>query len=169
MDDGQVRITKRILVVDDEADILETLEELLDEYDVDTADSFEDAVGLLKTKAYDAAVLDIMGVRGYDLLEITHRLNIPTLMLTAHALTPDNLRTSIEKGADAYVPKDQIFDIALFVADVLAARKQGKQANASWYSFVNPLFDKLFGEGWRKTDQEFWDEFEAKQTENGNR
>ncbi|MFN2356441.1 MAG: response regulator [Desulfotignum sp.] len=165
MDDRRILEDKHILVVDDEPDILETLEELLYMCSVDTAGSFEAAVGLLKTNTYDAAIFDIMGVKGYQLLEITRRLNIPTLMLTAHALTPENLKTAIEKGADAYVPKDKLVDITMFAADVLTARQQGKQANANWFSVVRPVFDKLFGTGWRKSDQDFWDAFDARQAD----
>lgn len=153
---------KTVLVVDDEPDILETLEELLYMCSVDTAATFEQAIELLKNNTYDVAVLDIMGVKGYDLLSVTHKLNIPSLMLTAHALTPDNLKQSIELGADAYVPKDKLADIAVYVADVLAARKQGKKSPVNWFSLLKPVFDRLFGEGWKKTDDDFWDTFEKK-------
>lgn len=151
---------KRILLVDDEPDVLETLEELLSYSKTDSASTFESAVNCLKNNSYDAAILDIMGVRGHTLLKITHQLQIPSIMLTAHALTPDNLKRSIEQGADAYVPKDKLVDIALFVADVLSARQAGKNAQVAWFSMLNPLFDKLFGQGWRKSDQAFWDKFE---------
>jgi DNA-binding response OmpR family regulator len=150
MDDRRILENKRILVVDDELDILETMEELLHMCRVDTAGSFSTAVEYLETHTYDAAVLDIMGVRGYELLEITRRMNLPTLMLTAHALTPENLVTALEKGADAYIPKEKLVDISVFLADVLMARKQGRQANARWFSFVQPVFDRLFGPEWQK-------------------
>ncbi len=163
MDNQNVLDNKKILVVDDEPDILETLEELLYMCSVDTAPNFETAVDLLKNNTYDAAVLDIMGVKGYDLLKITHRLEIPSLMLTAHALTPDNLKQSIDQGADAYVPKDKLVDISLYIADVLIARKEGKKNHATWFSLLKPMFDKLFGEDWRKKDRDFWDEFDEQQ------
>jgi len=153
---------KRVLVVDDEPDILETLEELLFTCSIDTASSFEQAIELLKNNTYDVAVLDIMGVKGYKILKATNKLNIPSLMLTAHALTPDNLKQSIEKGADAYVPKDKLVDISMYVADVLTAKKQGKTGQTAWFSSLLPVFDKLFGKGWRKTDKDFWDDFDKK-------
>ena len=162
MDHQQILKDKRILLVDDEPDILETLEELLYYCKTHSASTFESAVICLKNNTYDAAILDIMGVQGYSLLKITHKLDIPSIMLTAHALTPDNLKLSIEQGADAYVPKDKLVDISLFVADVLAAR-QGKKADFTWFSMLTPIFDKLFGKGWRKSDQAFWDEFDEKQ------
>lgn len=163
MDNESILENKKVLVVDDEADILETLEELLYMCDVDTAATFEEAVSHLKNNTYDAAVLDIMGVRGYDLLKITNKIDIPVLMLTAHALTPDNLKDSIELGADAYIPKDRLADISMYVADILHARKEGKKAHVTWFSLLKPIFDKLFGEGWRKKDREFWDEFDTRQ------
>lgn len=163
MDSQKILKNKKILVVDDEPDILETLEELLFMCTVNTASSFKEAAGLLKKNTYDAAVLDIMGVDGYQLLKITHKIDLPALMLTAHALTPDNLKNAIEMGADAYIPKDKLTDIALYVADILYARKEGKKAHATWFSLLKPSFDKLFGEGWRKKDRDFWDEFDHNQ------
>ncbi len=160
---------KKILVVDDEPDILETLEELLYTCSVDAASSFEQAIDLLKKNTYDAAVLDIMGVKGYEILKVTNKFGIPSLMLTAHALTADNLKQSIEKGADAYVPKDKLVDISIYVADVLTAREQGKTSHTKWFSSLLPVFDKLFGDGWRETDKNFWDEFDKNQMEKSTR
>jgi DNA-binding response OmpR family regulator len=156
---------RRVLLVDDEPDVLETLEELLDMCDTCTATSFDQAVAALKANDYDAAILDIMGVQGHSLLKITRKKDIPTLMLTAHALTPDNLRASVEQGADAYVPKDKMVDIALFLSDVLTARQQGKKAYAPWYAMLTPLFDKVFGQNWKDKDKDFWKEFEGRDTD----
>jgi len=142
---------KKVLVVDDEPDILETLEELLYTCSVDAASNFEEAIEFLKNNTYDIAVLDIMGVQGYEILKATNKLNIPALMLTAHALTPDNLKQSIEKGADAYVPKDKLADISMYVADVLTAREQGKTHHTQWFSSLLPVFDRHFnGTGTRQ-------------------
>ena len=166
MVENQTLKEKRILVVDDEPDILESLEELLeDEFIVDAASSFEEAVSFLKNNTYNVAVLDIMGVRGYDLLEATSALGVPTLMLTAHALSPDNLKKSIELGADAYIPKDKMVDISLYVEDVLISRKDKKKTNFKWYARLRPLFNDFFGEGWRDPEKEFWDDFDKKYAE----
>jgi DNA-binding response OmpR family regulator len=141
---------KQVLVVDDEPDILETIKELLHMCRVDTAKTYDAAATRLAATTYDAAVLDIMGVDGFRLLDITRRLNLPTLMLTAHALTPENLKTALEKGADAYIPKEKMVDIGVFLADVLTARAQGRQAHTGWLTFVRPVFDRLFGSDWLK-------------------
>jgi DNA-binding NtrC family response regulator len=162
MDNTKTPLSKKILIVDDEIDILETLEELLDTFNVETVSSFEDAVTCLKNNTYDIAILDIMGVRGYDLLEATKRLGIPTLMLTAHALSPANLKKSIKLGADAYIPKDKLVDITLYIEDVLAAEQNKIKAGSDWFSKLTPFFNKLFGQEWQDSEKEFWDEFDKK-------
>jgi len=52
---------KKILIVDDEPDILDTLEDLLSSCQVVKATSFEAAKEQLETRSFDMAVLDIMG------------------------------------------------------------------------------------------------------------
>ncbi|MGD8722167.1 MAG: response regulator, partial [Desulfobacterales bacterium] len=68
---------KRLLIVDDEPDILETLIELLDMCVVDTAPSYETAMKFIEKNTYDAAIFDIMGVRGLDLLKAAVTRDIP--------------------------------------------------------------------------------------------
>lgn len=151
---------KRIIIVDDEADIIETLQELLDMCVVDTAPNFDTAQKFLNKNSYDVAILDIMGVRGYDLLALANEKKIPALMLTAHALSPDNLVQSIKGGAQSYVPKDKISDIAIYVADILRAREKGIEKQGNWFARLRPYFDKKFGVDWRKKDKDFWKEFD---------
>jgi CheY-like chemotaxis protein len=151
---------KRVLIVDDEADILETLRELLDMCLIDTAPNFDTAEKFLNKNTYDVAVLDIMGVRGYDLLKLATEKGIPALMLTAHALSPENLVKSIKGGAQSYVPKDKISDIPTFLADILKNREKGIERQGTWFSRLKPFFDKKFGSGWRKQHKDFWKEFD---------
>jgi DNA-binding NtrC family response regulator len=155
---------KRVLVVDDEPDILETLEELLDMCLIDKAPNFETAKKFLDKQSYDVAVLDIMGVRGYDLLELANQKGIPALMLTAHALSADNLVRSIKGGAQSYVPKDKISDIATYLADILKAREKGVEKSGIWFSRLKPFFDKKFGKEWKEEHKEFWEEFDRTYT-----
>ena len=99
---------KRILAVDDEPDVLDTLEDLLDDYPgliFDRATDYETGYHLLRSWTYDAVILDIMGVRGFDLLNAAVHLGFPTVMLTAHAFSAETLQQSIEMGARAYIPK----------------------------------------------------------------
>ncbi|MGD8387678.1 MAG: response regulator [Desulfobacteraceae bacterium] len=154
---------KRVLIVDDEPDILETLEELLDMCLIDTAPNFESARKFLEKNDYDVAILDIMGVQGYDLLKIATQKGIPCLMLTAHALSPDNLVKSLKEGAQSYVPKDKITEIATYANEVLEAAERGKEErDIRWYQRLKPFFDRKFGKGWRQKDADFWKDFDSK-------
>ena len=148
---------KRVLIVDDEPDVLELLTELLDMCKVDSASSFEEAKELLENNYYNIAVLDIMGVQGYELLEIANKREIPALMLTAHAISEEHLKKSIQKGASFYAPKDEINKIATFVADVLEAREKKKNVWAKWYERMSGFCDRRFGPDWKDQDPEFWD------------
>ena len=112
---------KKFLIVDDEPDVLETLCELLDMCAVDYARNFQTAERQLRENSYGAAVFDIMGVRGYDLLQLARDRELPALMLTAHALSPDHLVKSLKAGAFAYIPKGEMVDIPFWSHDSLIA------------------------------------------------
>ena len=161
----------KVLVVDDEPDILEVLEELLDMCHVTTASTFEQAKDLLERHPFDIAILDIMGVDGYGLLEITNKKNIPAVMLTAHAFSADNLVKTIKEGAYAYVPKEEISRIADFLADALQARKKGENPWQVWEEKLpSSYFEKRWGAAWKNSDREFWDKFrQSIKTRNGNK
>jgi DNA-binding NtrC family response regulator len=159
MDTDKILRGKKVLIVDDEQDILDLLVQLLSACMVDAASSFEEAKRLLETESYDIAVLDIMGVRGFELLEIANERGIPALMLTAHALSEESLRKSAEDGASYYVPKDEIGKIDVFVADVIEAREKKKNPWVRWYERLGGFFDKKFsGPNWREQQREFWEE-----------
>ncbi|MCD6298108.1 MAG: universal stress protein, partial [Deltaproteobacteria bacterium] len=110
---------KRILIVDDEPDVLETLEELLSMCYITKASSAEKAKELLETQKYDMAILDIMGVDGYRLLELANQRKVIAVMLTAHALNPEHAVRSYKQGAASYIPKDKMTDISVFLNDIL--------------------------------------------------
>lgn len=154
MENLKVLKEKKILIVDDEPDILETLNELLDMCVIDVARYFEDAEELLKKNKYDAAIFDIMGVKGYRLLEIAKRQGVPALMLTAHALSPEDLIRSISGGAKAYIPKEKMGDIASYLADLLTDHREGKE-HASWFMKLKGFFNRKFGSEWMENRREF--------------
>ena len=159
MDPKKILKGKRILIVDDEEDILELLTELLDMCKIDRASTFEEAKELLENNFYHIAVLDIMGVRGYELLEIANKKNVPALMLTAHALSKENLKKSFTEGASYYVPKDEISKIDIFLSDIIEARDKKRNVWAKWYERLSGFCDRRFGPNWKDEDSEFWDSF----------
>jgi DNA-binding NtrC family response regulator len=153
---------KRVLIVDDESDILDILEELLEMCQVSRASTFEEAKKLMEFQKFDIAILDIMGVDGYGLLDIAHRKNITAVMLTAHAFTPGNLVRSIKEGADSYLPKEEISNIATFLNDVLEAKEKGKSPWGPWQERLpTSYFERRWGAAWQDTDKDFWEKFRA--------
>lgn len=153
---------KKILAVDDEPDVLMSLKELLPMCDVSEASSFDEAREMLESQNFDIAILDIMGVDGYGLLDIAKRKNIPAVMLTAHAFTPDNLVRSIKEGAVSYIPKEELTNIADFLADVLKAKAGGRDPWEKWQERLPPtFFEKRWGAAWQDEDKEFWETFRA--------
>jgi len=156
MDPKKILKGKRVLIVDDEEDILELLTELLEMCKIDRASTFKEAKELLENNFYHIAVLDIMGVRGYELLEIANKKDIPALMLTAHALSQENLKKSFKEGASYYVPKDEISKIDIFLADIIEARDEKKNVWAKWYERLSGFCDRRFGPNWKDEDPEFW-------------
>ena len=152
---------KRILVVDDEIDVLETLEELLPMCDVLKASTFDDASDLLDPGYCDIAILDIMGVAGFKLLEIANKRGVMAVMLTAHALTPDNIVRSYRGGAASYIPKDGMNDIQVFLNDILEAKEKGKSLWWRWLERLANVWEKKFGRDWQAHDKEFWKKFKS--------
>jgi DNA-binding NtrC family response regulator len=151
---------KRVLIVDDEPDILATLEDLLSMCDVVKASSFDEAMAHLDTRKFDLAVLDIMGVNGYELLAICNRKNITAIMLTSHALTPQNIVQSFKSGAASFIPKDRMADITVFLTDVLEAKQKGEHVWGRWAARLGEdYWEQKFGPGWKDKDNKFWREF----------
>jgi CheY-like chemotaxis protein len=152
---------KKVLVVDDELDVLETLEELLWMCDVVKVSSFDEAKKLLQTQYFDIAILDIMGVKGYKLLSIANERKVIAVMLTAHALSIDDTVRSFKGGAASYVPKEEMANIAVYLDDILDAKEKGKEFWRRWFERFEPYYDKKFGPGWKNKHKEFWEELES--------
>ena len=151
---------KSILAVDDEVDILETIEDILEESKVDMARDYESASEKISKQTYDLVILDIMGVNGLQLLEESVAKGFPTVMLTAHAVNPEALMASIRKGAISYLPKESLADLDDLLNDLLGAYEKGE---APWKLLFNKLgsyFDERFGSDWKNTEKDFWSGFD---------
>ena len=153
---------KTILAVDDEPDVLSVLkEEILGaapKCKFEEAVTYEEASKKLESQSYDIVILDIMGVRGFDLLDLAVRKNIRVAMLTAHALTPDALKRSFEMKARAYLPKEKLGEIVPFLEDVL-----NYEYLPGWKRLITKLegyFKNRWGEHWQKAEANFWKDYE---------
>lgn len=150
---------KRVLIVDDEPDVLETVAQLLTMCEVRKATTYEEAERLLETEKFDIAVLDIMGVGGYKLLELSKQRDVIAVMLTSHALSPAHIVKSFKAGAASYLPKDEMVNIADFLEEVLEAKEKGKHFWWRWLDRWGAFYEKKFGPDWQKEDKEFWEKF----------
>jgi two-component system, OmpR family, response regulator len=105
----QEKIAMRLLVVEDERDLLRALEIALQEegYAVDTASDGEDGLFKATSWDYDAIVLDLMlpKLDGWALLKRLRRVKTtPVLILTARDALPDRVK-GLDTGADDYLVK----------------------------------------------------------------
>lgn len=149
---------KKLLIVDDEIDVLDSLLEILDVCKLDTADTFDKAKKLIETQYYDLVILDIMGVNGFDLLKIANDYKIPALMVTAIALSEEALKKSAKEGAVYFVPKDHMADMDVYVADVFKALRGNQNPWDRWFGKLSGFFDRRFhGTSWREDEKEFWE------------
>jgi len=152
---------KCILAVDDEPDVLAILEDEIlgaaPKCKFEKATTYEDAVKKLKSQTYDVAILDIMGVRGFDLLELAVNRDFRVAMLTAHALSPEALKRSFEMKARAYLPKEKLGEVVPFLEDVLK-----HEYLPGWRRVLEKLkgfFDSKFESDWEKKTGLAWQEW----------
>lgn len=120
---------ERILVVDDEEDILELVRYNLakEGYQVTGALTGEDAIKKARSDTFDLIVLDLM-LPGIDGLEVAKRLKnspkteqVPIVMLSAKGEEAD-IVTGLELGADDYITKP--FSPRIMVARVRTALRR---------------------------------------------
>ena len=112
---------KKVLIVDDDTDILEVLNLLFEYsgYQTKATPEAEYTYSMIEDFKPDAIILDVL-LSGYDGREICRKLKaadntrkIPVVMISAH---PDAARTTREAGADGFVAKP--FDIHVLLEKV---------------------------------------------------
>lgn len=149
---------KKLLIVDDEPDVIVVVEqEILQncpDTTIDTANNYENAAEFLKSKDYDLVILDIMGVRGFDLLEIAVTRKFKVAMLTAHALSPAALKKSHDLGAMAFFFKDKLGELVPLLESIL--RNDYKTEWGELMGKLDNYFKEQFGNDWRKKEVIDW-------------
>jgi len=143
---------KRILAVDDEKDVLEVIQEQLESSVVVTAADFNSAREHLEKETFDLVILDIMGVKGFDLLDLAREKKLHAVMLTAHALTPDSLQKAIDKGAVSFLPKEELERLAELVAEIFGELREHKTHWPKLVERLGPRFKELWGEMWHEIE-----------------
>jgi two-component system OmpR family response regulator len=126
-------VNMRILIVEDEPDLLRSLAQALREegYAVDSANNGEDGLFNAESYDYDAIVLDVMlpKLDGWEVLKRLRKTKrTPVLMLTARDQSRDRVK-GLDTGADDYVVKP--FDLPELFARLraLIRRSVNKSSN----------------------------------------
>jgi len=115
-------MSPRVLLVDDERDILEPLAYALERggFEVKTVEEGEAALAVARSERFDVVILDVMlpGLSGIDVCRtLRNESDVPILMLTARDAEVDRV-LGLELGADDYVTKP--FSTAELVSRVRA-------------------------------------------------
>jgi len=105
-------MAKKVLIVDDEKDIVETLQFIFETEGINciTAYDGEEALNKAKTEMPDLIILDVMlpKINGYKVCRLlkfdAKYKNIPIIMVTARSQDEDKL-IGEETGADKYITK----------------------------------------------------------------
>lgn len=124
----------RILIVDDEPELLEQLRQTLlkQQYTVDQARDGEEALDCIFSDPYDLIILDVMLPRtdGFQVLKELREENItaPVLMLTAKGDVEDRIR-GLDMGADDYLAKP--FSTAELLARIRALLRRSSEVVTS--------------------------------------
>lgn len=134
-------MTPRILMVDDEKDIVDLVAYNLEKEGYETLKALdgEKALQLVRTKTPDLVVLDLMlpGIQG---LEVCKRIrkdpetaSIPIIMLTAKGAEIDKI-VGLEVGADDYITKP--FSVKELLARIKAVLRRSEARRAAGQSEV---------------------------------
>jgi len=145
-----VETPKNILVVDDEADLVELVSYNLkkDGFVVDSASDGETALTKIRKGKYGLLILDLMlpGIQGMELCRILRNdpktSGLPIIMLTAKGEEVDKI-LGLEMGADDYMAKP--FSPRELVARVKAVLRRSKE---------KPMSEKILKIGDLEIDRE---------------
>lgn len=129
-------MTKKVLIVDDEKDIVELITYNLKKegFVTDSAPDGETALTKIKKGNYDLVILDLMlpGLQGIEFCRIIRNdakmASLPVIMLTAKGEEVDKV-LGLEMGADDYITKP--FSPRELVARVNAVLRRAKERPAS--------------------------------------
>ena len=131
-------ITQKILVVDDEENVCQSIKKVLVRrgYNVSHALNVQDAVDLIKEMTFDLVITDMMipGTSGIELLQIIrdHYPELEVIMITGYA-SIESAVAATKLGATAYLPKpftpDELTKVTehTLSAKVIKAKRKSEQ------------------------------------------
>ncbi|MDE7387131.1 MAG: response regulator, partial [Muribaculaceae bacterium] len=151
--------TRRLLIVDDNEEMLTLLSDSLSEYDVTTASDGSVAIDLLTKSVYDLIITDVM-MPGTDGLELArqikanrHTAHIPLIILSAK-VSNDEIIQGIESGADVYIRKPFSFG---YLRAMISRLIQRQDQLRDYYNTSGSAFMYDGGQLVSREDKEFID------------
>ena len=134
----------RLLVVDDDQDLRDTLAEqlgLYEEFQVTTAENAGQAITSVKTDRIDLAIMDVglPDMDGREAVKLLRKNGVraPIIMLTGHDTDSDTI-LGLEAGANDYVVKP--FRFAVLLARIRAHLRQHEQSEDATFSIGRYTF-----------------------------
>ena len=125
-------VLKKILMVDDDADLREALADQLvmtEEFDVFEAGDGADGLARAKEQHYDLVILDVglPDMDGRELCRLMRKQGVkcPIIMLTGHVTDSDTIQ-GLESGANDYIAKP--FKLPVLLARIRAQLRQHEQS-----------------------------------------
>jgi len=153
MDDQTLLHGKKLLAVDDEADVLEIIKEEFSGSTVITAQEFSSALKLINEDVFDLVILDIMGVNGFELLKACRARHLPAAMLTSRAINVESINTAIREGAVSFLPKEELNRLPEIVAEILSELEQGRTHWAKLFERLGSYFKDKLGVSWEDLEK----------------
>ena len=139
-------ITEKILVVDDEETVCNSVNKILSRrgYDVTRALTVDDAVKLIREMTFDLVITDMMipGTGGMELLQIIRDRypELEVILITGYASIESAVKAT-KLGAAAYLPKPFTPDELARVAESTLAGRSGKRGRRKGAQAPSPQED----------------------------
>ncbi len=125
-------VSKKILLVDDDADLREALAEqlmMMEEFDVFEAETGGAGVERTKSEMHDLIILDVglPDMDGREVCKLMRKQGVkcPIIMLTGHSSDSDTI-LGLDAGANDYIPKP--FKFPVLLARIRAQLRQHEQS-----------------------------------------
>lgn len=149
--DGALMGGKRILLVDHEPQIRDTVAEALAALEVVAIGNVEEARPRIARESFDLVILDTVGADGCNLLKDCHANKLPAAMLTTREIEVKRLNVALRPGVMSFFPKDELQQLPETVAERLERVEKGKKSS------TRRLF-RLLGSAFRETWRVVWEQ-----------
>ncbi len=140
----QILEGKRILVVNNEREVLKMMTEALAASEVITAGNVDEARSLIAKEFFNLAILDTVTANGCDLLQDCHAYKVPAAMLTPREVEVTRVSEAMKRGARSFFPKDELHRLQETVVDLLERLEERKTYRAGLFRRLWAAFRKIW-------------------------